>query len=168
VLGEATVSAARTDTFLGERYLRIARRRGKKRAIVAIGRSILVIIWALLSDTEAQFVDLGADYYAARNNPAWNGTTRRSESSSARARSSRPTGPAPAAIAAISTTTLAPARRPLSSARPCGAERNSTCRCAARGARTTPAEGPASPRRSGTARRAWRAGARRERRQCAR
>jgi transposase len=69
VLGEAAVSAARTDTFLGERYRRIARRRGKKRAIVAIGRSILVIIWALLSDEQAQFIDLGPDYYAARNNP---------------------------------------------------------------------------------------------------
>src|SRR3712207_4140240 len=32
ILGEAAVSAARTDTFLGERYRRIARRRGKKRA----------------------------------------------------------------------------------------------------------------------------------------
>jgi transposase len=69
VVGEAAVSAARTDTFLGERYRRIARRRGKKRAIVAIGRSILVIVWALLADTEAQFVDLGPDYYAARTNP---------------------------------------------------------------------------------------------------
>jgi Transposase IS116/IS110/IS902 family len=36
VLGEAAVSAARTNTFLGERYRRIARRRGKKKAIVAI------------------------------------------------------------------------------------------------------------------------------------
>jgi transposase len=69
VVGEAAVSAGRTDTFLGERYRRIARRRGKKRAIVAVGRSILVIIWALLSDTEAQFVDLGPDYYATRTNP---------------------------------------------------------------------------------------------------
>jgi hypothetical protein len=39
VLGEAAVGAARTDTFLGERYRRIARRRGKNRAIVAVGRS---------------------------------------------------------------------------------------------------------------------------------
>jgi transposase len=69
VLGEDAVSAARTDTFLGERYRRIARRRGKNRAIVAIGRSILVIIWGLLSDEQAQFTDLGPDYYAARNNP---------------------------------------------------------------------------------------------------
>ena len=40
----------RTGTFLGERYRRIARRRGEKRAIVAVGRSILVIVWHLLSD----------------------------------------------------------------------------------------------------------------------
>src|SRR3954467_14227340 len=69
VLREAAGGAARTDTFLGERYRRIARRRGKKRAIVAVGRSILVIIWALLSDEQAQFTDLGSDYYATRNNP---------------------------------------------------------------------------------------------------
>jgi transposase len=69
VVGEAAVSAGRTDTFLGERYRRIARRRGKKRAIVAVGRSILVIIWALLSDTNAQFVDLGSDYYTRRTDP---------------------------------------------------------------------------------------------------
>jgi len=41
VLGEAAVAASKTDTFLGERYRRIARRRGKRRAIVAVGRSIL-------------------------------------------------------------------------------------------------------------------------------
>ncbi len=36
VLGEAAVAAGRTNTFLGERYRRIARRRGAKRAIVAV------------------------------------------------------------------------------------------------------------------------------------
>ena len=44
VLGEAAVGVRRTDTFLGERYRRIAHRRGKKRAIVAVGRSILMIV----------------------------------------------------------------------------------------------------------------------------
>ena len=63
VLGEATVTAGRTDTFLSERYRRIARRRGKKTAIVAVGRSMLVIIWHLLSDPEAHFIDLGSDYH---------------------------------------------------------------------------------------------------------
>jgi transposase len=66
VLGEAAISAGRTDTFLGERYRRIARRRGKKRALVAVGRSILTIVWQLLSDPEAQFHDLGATFYDTR------------------------------------------------------------------------------------------------------
>ncbi|MFI7543661.1 transposase, partial [Actinoplanes sp. NPDC049599] len=66
VLGQIAVSAARTDTFLGERYRRIARRRGAKRAIVAVGRSILTIIWHLLSDPGAGFHDLGADFYLSR------------------------------------------------------------------------------------------------------
>jgi transposase len=69
VLGEAAVSAGRTDTFLGERYRRIARRRGKKKAIVAVGRSILIIIWHLLNDDRAQYQDLGADFYDTRIRP---------------------------------------------------------------------------------------------------
>ena len=66
VLGEAAISAAKTDTFLGERYRRIARRRGKQKAIVAVGRSILIIVWHLLSDPDAQFHDLGANFYDTR------------------------------------------------------------------------------------------------------
>ena len=69
VLGEAAVGAARTDTFLGERYRRIARRRGKKKAIVAVGRSILVITWHLLSDPEARCTDLGPGFFDQRTNP---------------------------------------------------------------------------------------------------
>jgi transposase len=69
VLGEAAVAAARTDTFLGERYRRIARRRGKKKAVVAVGRSILVIIWHLLTDPEARYTDLGPDFHDKRNDP---------------------------------------------------------------------------------------------------
>ena len=66
ILGEAVAGAARTDTFLGERYRRIARRRGKKKAIVAVGRSILIIIWHLLADPEADYVDLGPTHYDTR------------------------------------------------------------------------------------------------------
>jgi transposase len=69
VLGEAAVAAGRTNTFLGERYRRIARRRGKKRAIVAVGRSILTIIWHLLSDDDARFHDLGPGFYDTRLGP---------------------------------------------------------------------------------------------------
>jgi len=68
VLGEAAVAASRTNTFLGERYRRIARRSGAKKAIVAVGRSILVIIWHLLSDPDARYHDLGPDFYPSRTN----------------------------------------------------------------------------------------------------
>ncbi len=67
VLGEAAVAAGRTDTFLGERCRRIARRRGEKKAIVAVGRSILVVIWHLLSNPDAVFHDLGTDHHENRN-----------------------------------------------------------------------------------------------------
>ena len=65
-LGQASVNAARTATFLGERYGRIARRRGKAKAQVAVARSILVIIWHLLANPDARFADLGPGYYQAR------------------------------------------------------------------------------------------------------
>jgi transposase len=63
VLGSAVAAAARTDTFLGQRYRRLARRRGKLKALVAVARSILVIVWHLLSDRGARYHDLGSDYY---------------------------------------------------------------------------------------------------------
>ena len=67
-LGEAAATAARTDTFLGERYRRIVKRRGKLKALVAVARSILVIVWELLSDPSARFHDLGSDYHTSRIN----------------------------------------------------------------------------------------------------
>ena len=48
--GQAAIGAAGTATFLGERYARIARRRGKAIAQVAVARSIMIIVWHLLSD----------------------------------------------------------------------------------------------------------------------
>ena len=65
-LGQAAVGASHTATFLGERYSRIVRRRGKAKAQVAVARSILIIIWHLLADPEARFTDLGYGYYQAR------------------------------------------------------------------------------------------------------
>jgi transposase len=69
VLGNAAASIARTSTFLGERYRRIARRRGSKKAVVAAGRSLLVIIWHLLADHTAHYTDLGSDFYHTRIDP---------------------------------------------------------------------------------------------------
>jgi len=54
VSGEAAVTAGRSDTIFGECYRRIARRRGKKRAQVAVGRSMLIAIWHILADTETR------------------------------------------------------------------------------------------------------------------
>jgi transposase len=62
-LGEAVIGAARTKTFLGARYHRLARRRGKRRALVAVGSSILTIAHRLLSDPDARFSDLGPDWH---------------------------------------------------------------------------------------------------------
>ena len=65
-LNQAAWAASRTKgSFLKARYHRLATRRGKKRAIVAIGRSILVSIWYMLSRQES-YQDLGADYYDQR------------------------------------------------------------------------------------------------------
>jgi transposase len=70
-LGEVVAGLSRTHTFLGERYRRLVRRRGKKRAIVAVGNSVLKIVWHLLSDPQARYQDLGEDHYLTRR------TTRR-------------------------------------------------------------------------------------------
>ena len=66
ILGEAATAAAKTNTFLGERYRRLVRRVGKLKALVAIARTILVIIWHLLADPAARYHDLGAGDYASR------------------------------------------------------------------------------------------------------
>jgi transposase len=66
VLGEIAAAAAKTDTFLGERYRRIVKRRGKLKALVAVARTILVIIWHLLASPAARYHELGAGYYASR------------------------------------------------------------------------------------------------------
>jgi transposase len=68
ILGEAAAAAAKTNTFLGERYRRIVKRRGKLKALVAVARSIVVIIWHLLADPTARFHDLGPDYHTTRIN----------------------------------------------------------------------------------------------------
>ena len=62
-LGDAAMAVGKTDTFLGERYRRIRRRRGKQKAMVALARAILEIAYLLIADPTLRFNDLGADYY---------------------------------------------------------------------------------------------------------
>ncbi len=65
-LGEVSISAGRTQSFLGARYRRLTKRMPKKKALVATGNSVLTIIHALLSDPAARYTDLGADHYEQR------------------------------------------------------------------------------------------------------
>jgi transposase len=67
VLIECAWAAARSrDTYLSAQYWRLARRIGKKKAAVAVGHSILVIAWYLLTDN-CDYQDLGGDYFVRRD-----------------------------------------------------------------------------------------------------
>ena len=67
ILNQCAWSAARTrDTYLSAQFWRLARRIGKKKAAVAVGHSILVIIWHLLTNG-CTYEDLGGDYFVTRD-----------------------------------------------------------------------------------------------------
>ena len=57
------MTAARTGTFLGARYRRHARRRGKQKAIVAGSRTIIEIAWRVIADPGFRYIELGPDYH---------------------------------------------------------------------------------------------------------
>lgn len=66
VITEAAWAATRTKhTFYSARYHRLAARRGKKRALIAVGHSILKSIWHVLKDT-CEYKELGAEYLTQR------------------------------------------------------------------------------------------------------
>jgi transposase len=67
VLIEAAHGASHTkNTYLGAQFRRIAARRGKKRAAVAVGHTILVIAYFILSGKK-DYTELGHDYFEKRN-----------------------------------------------------------------------------------------------------
>jgi transposase len=66
-LGQSAMTAARTDTRLGAMYRRIARKRGKQKAIVAVSRVICEIAWILICDPGARYHELGPGYYSPRS-----------------------------------------------------------------------------------------------------
>jgi transposase len=69
ILNQCAWSAARTrDTYLSAQFWRLARRVGKKKAAVAVGHSILVIAWHLITN-DTDYHDLGGDYFTRRNDP---------------------------------------------------------------------------------------------------
>jgi transposase len=54
------------DSYLAAQYTRLVKKRGKKRALVAVGHSILVIIYQMLKKN-VPYQDLGSDYFDMRN-----------------------------------------------------------------------------------------------------
>jgi transposase len=66
ITGETAVAAGKTQTREGARYRRIARRRGKPKAGVALGNTQLKVYHKLLSTPGMRYEDLGVDYYDNR------------------------------------------------------------------------------------------------------
>jgi transposase len=70
MLTQCAWSAARCkDTYLAAQFWRLARGLGKKRAAIAVGHSILVIAWHLLTNN-CDYDDLGGDYFTRRGDTA--------------------------------------------------------------------------------------------------
>jgi transposase len=63
ITGETAIAAGKTQTREGARYRRLARRRGKPKAQVAVGNTQLKVLHKLLSNPGMRYEDLGADYY---------------------------------------------------------------------------------------------------------
>ena len=68
-LTEAAYAAGRGKTYLAAQYHRLIARRGKKRAAIAVGHSILVIVYHVLT-RGVPFEDLGFQYFDHRIRPA--------------------------------------------------------------------------------------------------
>ena len=67
-LGEAAISASRSKgTYLQARYRRLAVRRGKKRALVAVSHSMITATWQMITD-DVDYQDLGATFFTERLN----------------------------------------------------------------------------------------------------
>jgi transposase len=65
-LVEAAQSASHTQTYLGAQYRRLAARRGARRAVLAVGHTILLIAYKLLKDGGV-YEDLGPNYFDERD-----------------------------------------------------------------------------------------------------
>jgi transposase len=67
ILGQSAWAAARTkNTYVAAQFRRLATKRGRKRAIVAVGHSLLVIGYHLLRK-RCSYQDLGSDYFDRLN-----------------------------------------------------------------------------------------------------
>jgi hypothetical protein len=65
-LGISARAAAKTRSFLGSKYRRVAKRRGNLKAEVAVSNALLTIVWHILANPQARYVDLGVDWHDRR------------------------------------------------------------------------------------------------------
>lgn len=66
ILNQSAIAASHTrDTYLAAQFWRLKRRIGHKKAAVAVGHSILVICWHLLTNN-CDYDDLGGDWFMRR------------------------------------------------------------------------------------------------------
>lgn len=69
-LGEAAMAAANTkNSFFAARYKRLIKRRGHNKALVAVARSLLIVIWHLINDPDAHYNELGGDWHERHLDP---------------------------------------------------------------------------------------------------
>lgn len=71
ILTECAWAAGRTGTYVGARFRRLHRRFGKTgggKAAIAIAHTLIVIIWHVLHEN-AEYRDLGSDYFTRHDNP---------------------------------------------------------------------------------------------------
>ncbi len=70
VLSECAWAASRTkDTYLSTKYKKISARRGKKRAVIAVGHSILRLVYHIIS-SGVRYNELGSDFADKRHTEA--------------------------------------------------------------------------------------------------
>jgi transposase len=62
----AWAASHQKETYLGAQFRRLVRRMGKKKALVAVGHTILVIAYYVIRD-KATYKELGMDYFERRN-----------------------------------------------------------------------------------------------------
>lgn len=70
VLVQAAWAASHAkDTYLRSQFFRLAARRGKKRALVAVAHTIIVIAWHVLK-SQSSYEELGGDFFEKRQTEA--------------------------------------------------------------------------------------------------
>ncbi len=66
IIEAANAAGKKKESYLNALYRRLAGRRGKKRALVAVGRTILQMTYYMIK-RGSKYKDLGADYYERRD-----------------------------------------------------------------------------------------------------